>query len=253
MQTGRRQQPAQAIDPIVAAAVTPNPLGARHDRVLIAAPHDERARRMSTPWAPTLTRALAIVLLAALVAAACGDDDGDASSDTTQPNDNGATSTTEPPGTKPGEVRPFIVDLLARYDEVTNEIVADPSVANDRENPLTQDYLAIVEPDSDAEGAIQTWIDNAAEGITIRPYDDNAPAQVTSLDGDIETVSEDEVRFPTCVAQNYRQYDGQGRETEFVTGQSVPGQTTAVRVDGEWRLRRLDIATNVVGCGGGDA
>lgn len=208
---------------------------------------------MSTPWAPALTRAMAIVLLAALVTAACGDDDDDAGSDTTPSTGNTATPSTEPSGTEPGEVRPYIVDLLARYDETTNEIVADPSVANDRENPLIQDYLAIVEPGSDAEGAIQTWVDNAAQGISIRPYSDDAPAQVTSLDGDIEAVSEDEVRFPTCVAQNYRQYDGQGRETEFVTGQSVPGQTTAVRVDGEWRLRRLDVATNVVGCGGGEA
>lgn len=207
---------------------------------------------MSRPRTPMPARAVALVLLGALVAAACGDDDDDTSSRTTPPTEDAATSTTEPPGTEPLEVQPYITDLLARYDEVTNQIVADPSVANDRNNPLIQDYLALVEPGSDAEGAIQTWVDNAAQGITIRPYSDDAPPQATTVDGEIEAVSEEEVTFPTCVERNYRQYDGQGRETEFVTHQPVPGQGTAVRVDGEWRLRRVEIASAVVGCGGGE-
>jgi hypothetical protein len=197
--------------------------------------------------------AVAVVLVAAFFSGACGDDDDDADSEATPSTEDAATSTTEPAGTEAGEVRPFVVDLLATYDEVTNQIVADPSVATNRDDPLIEDYLALVEPGSDAEGAIQTWVDNAAQGITIRPYDDGAAAFVTGLDGEIETVSEDEVTFPTCEAQNYRQYDGQGRETEFVTGQSVPGQGTAVRVEGEWRLRRIDIASNAVGCGGDGA
>lgn len=205
---------------------------------------------MSRLRAAMLAKGLGVLLLGSLVAAAACGDDGAAESGTTQPTGASTTSTGEPAGTEPGEVRPYIIGLLARYDEVTNEIVADPSVALDRDDPLIREYLDLVEPGSEAEGAIDLWVDNAALGITIRPYSDDAPAEVTRLDGEIEPVSEDEVTFPTCVAQNYRQYDGQGRETEFATGQFVPGEMTVVRVEGEWRIRRDEIASNVVGCGG---
>jgi hypothetical protein len=226
---------------------------ARHHRVLVQAPSDERARRMSTPPTRLLPRAVAVVLLGSLIAAAaCGGDDDEVGPGTTRPRGDGTTSTTEPPGTEPADVQPYITNLLARYDELTNQIVAEPSVATDRNSRLIRDYLALVEPGSDAEGAIETWVDSAAQGITIRPYSDDAPAFATSVNGEIETVSEDEVTVPTCETQNYRRYDGQGRETEFVTEQSVPGEATAVRVGGQWRLRRIDIASNVVGCGGAE-
>ena len=202
---------------------------------------------------PLLARALVTLAAIGVAVTACSGDDDDSSSTTTESTASSATSSTQPAGTEPTDVEPYITELLAGYDEVTNQIVADPSVARDRSNPLIEDYLALVEPGSDAdEGAIQTWVDNAERGITIGPYSDDAPPVVTSLDGPIETVSEDEVRLPTCEQQNYRKYDAQGRQTEFVTGQSIPGQGTAVRVDGEWRLRRLDIATNAVGCRSGN-
>lgn len=202
---------------------------------------------------PLLARALASLAVIGVTVAACSGDDDDSSSTTTESTASSTTSSKQPAGTEPADVEPYITELLARYDEVTNQIIADPSVARDRSDPLIEDYLALVEPGSEAlEGAIQTWVDNADEGITIGPYSEDAPPFETSLDGPIETVSEDEVRFTTCERQNYRKYDAQGRQTEFVTGQSVPGQGTAVRVDGEWRLRRLDIAGNLVGCQSGE-
>jgi hypothetical protein len=201
---------------------------------------------------PLLARALVTVAAIGLAVTACSGDDDDTSSTTSETTASSTTSSTEPAGTEPADVEPYITELLAGYDEVTNQIVADPSVARDRNNPLIEDYLALVETGSEAdEGAIQTWVDNAEEGITIGPYSDDAPPAVTRLDGPIEAVSEDEVRFPTCKEHNYRKYDAQGRETEIITGQFIPGQGTAVRVDGEWRLRRLDIATNLVGCRSG--
>jgi hypothetical protein len=225
--------------------------GRAHHALGPAIEDGERTKDMSAHHPmPLWASALLTLAVISIAMTACSSDDDDSSSTTTpEETASSTTSSTQPAGTEPSDVEPYITELLARYDEVTNQIVADPSVATDRSHPLIKEYLALIEPGSDAEGAIQTWIDNAAEGITIRPYSDDAPPFVTSLDGSIETISADEVRFPTCEQQNYRQYDGQGRQTEFVTGQPVPGQGTAVRVDGEWRLRRLDIVTNAVGCG----
>ena len=193
--------------------------------------------------------------MALTLAVGCGgDDDDDRGSPQPEEGADEPTTTTEstqPPGTSPVDVEPYIAELLVRYDEVTNEIVADPTVATDPNHPLVVEYRSLVEPGSVAEGAIQVWVDNATRGVSIRPYDDTAPAYDTSLDGAIETVSADEVTFPTCELSNYRKYNAQGRETEFLTGQAVPGAGTAVRVDGEWRLRRMDIASNLAGCSSG--
>jgi hypothetical protein len=192
-----------------------------------------------------------VLLITALLGGACGDDD-----ETTHPKPSSTTveettSTTQPAGTDPAGVRPYIEGLLARLDVSINQIVADPGVAADRNNSLVQDYLALFDPDSMfAEGAIDLWVQQGAQGISTRPYSDDAPALATELAGDIETVSESQVTFPTCEKQNYRGFDGEGRETEIVAGQSVPGRGTAVRVDGQWRLQRLDVLEGAPACGG---
>ena len=208
---------------------------------------EPRASVVRRRWCSTS----AAVALAMVALVACGGDDDQ--SETPAPSSTtgrapATTEATQPPGTSPVDVEPYIAELLVRFDDVTNQIVADPSVANDREHPLVAEYLSLVEPGSLAEGAVQGWVDAAGQGISIRPYDDSAPSHVTALDGDVETVSADEVTFPTCERHHYRMYDAQGRETEFVTGQSIPGAGTAVRVDGEWRLRRIDIAEDTLGC-----
>jgi hypothetical protein len=199
---------------------------------------------------------VALVLVVALAGCGRGGDgnDGDSSPppDTTEPPGSTAP-TTEPPGTSPVDVEPYVAELLVRYDEVTNQIVADPGVATDPDHPLVVEYRSLVEPGSVADGAVEVWAGNAGRGVSIRAYDDTAPAYVTALDGEVVTVSADEVTFPTCERANYRKFDAQGRETEFVTGQFTPGTGTAVRVDGEWLLRRMDIAGNVAGCRTGAA
>jgi hypothetical protein len=190
-----------------------------------------------------------VLLITALLGGACGDDDEAARPKPSSTIVEETTSTTQPPGTDPAEVRPYIEDLLARFDDSTNQIVVDPGVAADRNDPLIQAYLRLFEPNSDfAEGAISNWVQNGELGLSTEPFDDSAPPYTTLVDGDLVAVSDDEVTFPTCDKQNYRHIDGQGRPTELVSGQQVQGQGTAVRVDGEWRLRRLDIYDNAPGC-----
>lgn len=210
-------------------------------------------------WVKVLRRRTAVPALAALAVVAlagCGDDesDGDSSppADTTE-SAGSTTPTTEPPGTSPVDVEPYVAELLVQYDDLTNQIVADPGVATDPDHPLVAEYRSLVEPGSVADGAVQVWAGNAGRGVSIRAYDGTAPAYVTALDGEVVTVSADEVTFPTCERANYRKFDAEGRETEFVTGQATPGTGTAVRVDGEWRLRRMDIAGNAAGCRTGAA
>lgn len=197
--------------------------------------------RDPVPWLATLAFAGSILL------PACGGDD--ATSGTERLSDSGRTSGTEPPADDPEAVRPFVEDLLERYDEVTDQIVADPGVAADRNDLLVQEYLALFEPDSDyAEQRLDAWAANGEAGVSMRPIDDEHLTNESHLDGEIEAVSDDEVRFPTCDEQRLEVLDRQGRVTQRTELFVQPGEGVAVRVDGEWRLRQLDAFDGTAGC-----
>jgi hypothetical protein len=200
------------------------------------------------PWGPrALTRALtgalpgvagALVVLSLLASAACSDDDA-AVDDATE---------SQPGGLDADQVQDRIGRLLADYDDVVNQIIANPQVTEDPEDPLVQQYLDLFEPDSEfARQALDTWRNNAADGITIEPFDPANPANLTRLDGDVEIVSDDEVRFPTC--SEFRQLVHQnGRIIEGLPFMEQPGQSVAVLDDDGWVFRRRDVFTDVTEC-----
>jgi hypothetical protein len=163
------------------------------------------------------------------------------------------TPPSEPPATDPEGVRPYLVDLLARYDDVVNQIVVDPSVAGDREHPLVEDYLSLFEPDSQfAEDALAAWVDDGESGRSVQPYDESRLPFTTYVDGDIEVLAQDEVVFPLCVERRTLVYE------DDVLRQQTPffadvGSGAAVRVDGRWRLRSLGVSGGQASCGGGGA
>ncbi|MFP3901534.1 MAG: hypothetical protein ACLFXM_11820 [Acidimicrobiia bacterium] len=156
-----------------------------------------------------------------------------------------------PPGTDPDAVAPYIEELLAAHDRVVNRIVADPEVATDREHPLVREYVELFEPGAPSvELAISTWEAQARAGTSIQPFSPEHPAFVSRVDGPVEPVSADEVRFPTCDERRYGVVDAAGELQELVPDEAVPGRGTAVRTEGEWKLRRLDVIAGQQGCGG---
>lgn len=177
---------------------------------------------------------------ALLLSVACSGDDGGGDSDAAA---DGASARLDT-----DRVHDQIVRLLADYDAVVNQIIAEPEVTDDPSGPLVEQYLDLFEPDSEFAGqALETWRANAADGISIEPYTEGHPANLTRLDGDIEVVSDDEVRFPTCSEFRQLVYRD-GRVVEGLPYMEQPGESVAVRGDDGWVLRRRDVFTDVPEC-----
>lgn len=193
------------------------------------------------PRSAVIASALGVLLLLAAVACGGGDDE---SAGTGSTEDASAASATADPDRLENE----ILRLLADHDAVVNQIITDPAVTESGDDPLVEQYLDLYEPGSEfADQTLETWRSNAAEGISIRPYDDAHPANLTRLDGEIEVVSDDEVRFPTC--QELRQIVYQGdRVTSGVPFQAQAGESVAVLVDGSWVFQRRDVFVDAPEC-----
>jgi hypothetical protein len=156
-----------------------------------------------------------------------------------------------PLGTEPEAVAPYIDDLLTSYNTSVNEIAAAPTLANDPAAPALEAYLGLFEHESAAASqAVAFWQNQAAVGDSTRRYSPDRPAFDTRIDGPVETVSEDEVTFPTCVEVAFETVNAQGQRVDVEPGASVPGEGTAVRIGDAWLLRRLDQFAGTEGCRG---
>lgn len=192
------------------------------------------------------------VLAGGLLLAACSGNDGDAGIDDDAPGSENAAEGPSP--TQPAEteaLRSYVEDLLIDYDEAVNQIIADPTVVRDQDDPLVERYLAVFEPGSElAAGALDGWAQQADTGVTIEPVNDDFPAIITRLDGEVEIddASGDEVRFPFCDEQRYLLIDAEGNVEKLVENLHQHGEGVAVLVDGEWLLRDLQIVADGTGC-----
>lgn len=183
---------------------------------------------------------MAIGVVGLLPSVACGD--GSTSAD-----DALGPGVTLPPG--PESVRPDIERLLDRYDAVVNQIVADPSVARDPENPLIEEYLGLFEPGSaHAEELIDVWVQRDEEGLVTKPFSDEHPASTSRLDGEIQIRSDTEVAFPICVERRHLVYDREGRLQQRTPYREQPGDGVAVLVDGDWRLHERVVFSDTAHC-----
>jgi hypothetical protein len=197
----------------------------------------------------TWRRSLCLALLAALALGACGGDDDESSDppeDTTDTTSSPATTATdeEPPGTDPEAVEPYVQDLLTRYDEVTSQIVADPAIAADPNHELYAQLRELVTPDSQMiEPVVNALVHRGEQGVSQRPYNEGELPIARYVDGDVTATGPDEVTFPTCTLFDYRLFDSLDRETEYHTDIQQVGTGTAARIDGEWRISRLEGGT----------
>jgi hypothetical protein len=159
------------------------------------------------------------------------------------------TSRTQPPGSDPDAVRPYLDDLLARYDDVVGRIVADPSVARTSNSPLVQEYLSLYEPDSDfAGGLLDAWVERADAGLVTRPLDGEHAISRSRVDGEIDSRSDHEVAFAYCVERHFTVVDRAGHLQQRVSGRRQRGDGVAVRVGGVWLLRALTVQADTAAC-----
>ena len=195
-------------------------------------------------------RQLAIVaaLSAALSTAACGDDDDAESSDSSETTAARPT-TTEPDTTDPDDIESDIQELLHSYDEVLNEIVSDPEVASNPDHPLYGDLRDLMAPGSEMTDALVDVLSQRADqGVYQLPYEDGDLTSERTVDGEVEMVSDTEVRFPICTLRNYRTFTGD-QQMGFSHDRAEAGRGSAVRVSGAWRLNRLENLEEMTSCG----
>jgi hypothetical protein len=182
-----------------------------------------------------------LTFVAALILGACGGDDEEGGDDELPPRttEEQATTTTEPPGTEPAAVEPIVVDLLARLDAVTTEIVGDPgAVVNDPDSPALAELREIFAPGDAYNARIDTYRRNAEAGITSTPV--NADQVVTTtVVGDLRTVDANSTEGSLCVLNTYRSTGSGGGELKDHVAN--PGLIAAVRIDGVWKIQQIDM------------
>jgi hypothetical protein len=197
----------------------------------------ERKTQRGSVW----MGALGVTLAAALMIGACGGDDEPAGDDElpSTTTEDQATTTTDPPGTEPGAVEPIVVNLLARLDAVTTEIVGDPgAVVNDPNSPALAELEEIFAPGDAYNARLDTYRRNAEAGITSTPV--NADQVVTTtVVGDLRTVDENSIEGSLCVLNTYRSTGSDGGELKDHVAN--PGLVTAVRIDGSWKIQQIDM------------
>lgn len=175
-----------------------------------------------------------------LVAACSGDDDGP--DDPTEPSETTAETTdaTQPPASDGEAVRPYIEDLLESWDGSMTAILADPRpVADDADHQLRADLAEAFTDDSpyveDLGSLLEGYI---AQDTGIRPGP-GGTVQQTALLHFTETPDDEHLSFVFCSFNDGVDYS---LETGVELSPSVgvrQGAGEAVRVDGEWRLHRL--------------
>jgi hypothetical protein len=185
---------------------------------------------------------VAVVLAAVLLAGGCGDDDeaaGREQRSTTTSTSTPTTTTTQPPGTEPAAVEPIVEDLLARDDEITAEIVRNPSVVLNPDSPILAELAEIHAPGEAYEARLRTYRENAERDLVIEPLN-GKPRITTNLVGALSSVDENTVEGQLCILYNYRAEDAEGF-VEVKDGLAHPGRVTAVRLDGVWKVQQIDI------------
>jgi hypothetical protein len=199
-------------------------------------PARRRPRKRLTALAP-------VVVAALLLAVSCSDDD-----DSTAPEPDESTTSPRPTTTEPeadastaDELRQEIQELLRSYDEVLAEIVADPAIASDRENPLYTELRGLIAPDSEAmEPVINAVVAAGGRGDRQVPHGQSELPVERRVEGNVQTVSDDEFRVLACAHLSYEVFDRQDEQISVVDGPVQPSQLTVVRVDGEFRIRQFE-------------
>src|SRR5437867_2103322 len=140
-----------------------------------------------------------------LVAGACsggGDDDTasgrgdshkkDPERTTTSTAPTSTTAVVEPTGDRPDLVEPYVQGLLDRYDQATNKIVADPSIAQSETDPVVEQFLELFDNgNSFAQTSLEGWRNMDEQGVRLAPASPGHPIELTYVDGGVMPVDAD--------------------------------------------------------------
>jgi hypothetical protein len=208
--------------------------------------HPDRPTRCAPDRRPALA---GLTLALAVAAAGCGGAGGP-SADADDIGLGARPSAAEPAATDADAVRPYLDALVERHAEVVSAVSGDPMRVDAADAPLAADYLALFEPGSEAaEAVVAGWVETADDGITMAPFEPDAPIFSMRTVGDLTATSDDEVRFAVCAEERSLTYD-HDRLVARVPYSTSPGEAVAVRVDGRWLLRRLAVSPDTTACEG---
>lgn len=197
---------------------------------------------MTTPHHPYETRIrparryAALVIAALALITACGDDDTDDSrNDSTNPEANSSiTSTTQPPATDEEVAFPIIEDLVVEANAIIDELLQDPTVVDDPDNPEIARLREIHTDDSPTPDGVVAQLEELVEDDQReRPaesgvFSDFGVYRMTAVD-------EKTVRFRTCSTEDSETVDADG-EVVDTRSQVTQGVGEARRIDGIWRV-----------------
>ena len=135
---------------------------------------------------------------------------------------------------------PYVMKLLGRYDKLVEKIVADPSVARDRGDPLVREFLGLFPRGNEfADGSLKGWVAQADKAVTIKPVAAGRPVSVTKLHGStFQVTARNTISYDQCTILNYVLYT-KGALTERAEGRRLAGTVTVVRVRGHWRISAI--------------
>jgi hypothetical protein len=191
--------------------------------------------------------ALVALVVGALVAGCSG---SGGSGDEVEPVGAGAGRGGNDPSADDVEaVEDILAELLERHDEVVADAIADPAAATADGSELVDDLRALYSPGSAMpDQIVGSWTADAESGVRRHAIEDDYPAIASRLDGEVEVVSADEVRFPLCQELRFASYDADGNLVEMMPYREQPGAASAVRVDGDWLLVQLDTFEGQAAC-----
>jgi hypothetical protein len=184
-----------------------------------------------------LGASLAVLVVLGLGVGACGDDDDSAS------GDEDTTTTTRPTTTesRPPGIEEQVQDLLHTYDDLIRQITADPEVASDPRNTLYDQLRGLMAPNTVTTAAVvNALVSQGNRGVAQRPQGDaNLPIE-RRVEGQVENVSEDELRVPICTHLNYGLFDSEDQQIERVDARVEPAVATIIRSNGSLRIRQFE-------------
>lgn len=197
----------------------------------------------------------AALVLPVLLFGSCSDDGADGGSTTTesaQPDSSTATSappesTSQPPASDTSAIGPIVDALLHQWDVAYTDALTDPAaVIADPDHEVREEFEALFTEDSPYLADLDLLVGSFAdEDLRIEP-NGSATAQATRFLRVTTVHSNDELDFVWCSFDDSAQVTA---STGAVVSDEVgitEGTGTAVRVDGSWRLHRLQVLTHDV-------
>jgi hypothetical protein len=186
--------------------------------------------------------ALAAMTVASLaLAVSCSGDDDSDSATPDDPTTSPRPTTTAPRAEDADELRDEIQTLLTSYDEVLRQIVADPRVASNREDPLYDELRTLMTPDnSTIDPVINALVAAGGRGERQVPEDgSNLPIE-RRIEGGVEVVGENRFKVLVCTHLNYRVFDNQDDPIAVVRDYVEPSNVLIVRIDDQLRIEQFE-------------